>query len=141
MFRAQREEAYRRGSRFSVSSVELFEGSYLLIATGDLAEGVEAVRISLQLQELWGSDATGDSWARALAGLGALMIGDPVRARAALGAAPPIDEESDGANLWRRTQAELLLGDGRADEALEQAELMGRTRPHVSTPTGSRGSR
>ena len=56
-FRAQREEAYRRGSRFSVSSAELFEGAYLLLATGDLEQGGEAVRIALQLQELWGSDA------------------------------------------------------------------------------------
>ncbi len=132
--RVQREEAYRRGSRFSVSSCELFEGAHMLIATGDLQEGVEAVRISLRLQELWGSDATGDSWARALAGLGELLIGDPVQARAALGAAPPDDEESDGANLWRRTQAELLLADGRAGEALEQAELMGRSARHVKHP-------
>ena len=132
--RMQREEAYRRGSRFSVSSCELFEGAHMLIATGDLQEGVEAVRISLRLQELWGSDATGDSWARALAGLGELLIGDPVQARAALGAAPPDDEESDGANLWRRTQAELLLADGRAGEALEQAELMGRSARHVKHP-------
>ena len=87
--RMQREEAYRRGSRFSVSSCELFEGAHMLIATGDLQEGVEAVRISLRLQELWGSDATGDSWARALAGLGELLIGDAAQARAALGAAPP----------------------------------------------------
>ena len=134
VYRATREEAYRRGSRFAMSSAEMFEGAYLLLAAGDLEQGGDAVRISLRLQELWGSDATGDAWARAFVGLHAALTGDPARARAALGAAPPSDDESDGANLWRNTLAEVLLLEGRPAEALDQAELMGRSAPHVLHP-------
>jgi hypothetical protein len=133
-YRATREEAYRRGSRFSVASSELFEGAYLLIAAGDLEQGGEAIGVALRMQDLWGSDPTGDSWARGLAGLHAVLTGDPVAARAVLAAAPPEDEESDGANLWRGAQAELLLAEGRAAEALEQAELMGSTARRVLHP-------
>ena len=57
-----------------------------------------------------------------------------MQARTVLGAAPPSQEESDGANLWRRTLAEILLGEGRPEEALELAELMGATAPHVLHP-------
>jgi DNA-binding CsgD family transcriptional regulator len=68
-FEAIRGEAYRRGSRFSLASCEMFEGVYLMLGTGDLEGGGEGVRISLQHQEMWGSDARGDSWARGLSAL------------------------------------------------------------------------
>jgi DNA-binding CsgD family transcriptional regulator len=134
LFEAIRAEAYRRGSRFSLSSCEMFEGVYKLIGTGDLEEGGEGIRIALKLQELWGSDATGDSWARGLSGLYGAMIGDAAGARAAMGAPPPPDEESDGANFWRRAEAELLLAEARPEQALELAELMGATARHVRHP-------
>ena len=55
-----RDEAYRRGGVFGITSTELFEGAYLLLAAGDVEQGGEAVGIALQTQELWGSDPTGD---------------------------------------------------------------------------------
>ena len=55
-------------------------------------------------------------------------------ARAALGPLPPPDEGSDGANLCRRTIAEMLLDEARPDQALELAELMGATARHVLHP-------
>jgi tetratricopeptide (TPR) repeat protein len=119
---------------FSLASCEMFEGVYLMLGTGDLEGGGEGIRISLRLQEMWGSDARGDSWARGLSGLHGALTGDPVGARAVLGAPPPPDEESDGANFWRRAEAELLLAEGRAADALAQAELMGATARHVLHP-------
>ena len=128
-------EAYRRGSRFSTSSLELFEGAYLLLAVGDLAEGGEAVRQRAAAAGAVGLRRDRQTRGRAgCVGLQAVLTGDPARARAALGAPPPSDEESDGANLWRRTQAEMLLAEGQPAEALELAELMGRTAPHVLHP-------
>ena len=46
----------------------------------------------------------------------------------------PAEEESDGANLWRRAHAELLLGEGRAEEALAGRRADGRTALHVLHP-------
>jgi DNA-binding CsgD family transcriptional regulator len=134
IFEQLRHEAYRRGSRFAISSCELFEGAYMLLATGDLEDARDAIGISLQTQELWGADRIGDSWARGLAGLSAFLHGDAAAARGALGTHPPPDEESDGANLWRRAMAEILLAEGRPSEALQLAELMGATARHVLHP-------
>ena len=65
-----------------------------------------------RLQELWGSAPTATSWARGLLAYHQVLTGDAAGARATLGEAPAAEEESDGANLWRRAHAELLLGDG-----------------------------
>jgi DNA-binding CsgD family transcriptional regulator len=129
-----RAAAYRRGGLFGITSTELFEGAYLLLATGDIEAGTDAVGIALRAQELWGSDATADSWARGLGGLGAFLSGDVAAARAAVGTLPPPADESDGANLCRRTMAEMLLDEARPQEALELAELMGATARHVRHP-------
>jgi DNA-binding CsgD family transcriptional regulator len=129
-----RDAAYRRGGRFGITSTELFEGAYLLIAAGDVEQGGEAVQIALETQELWGSDRTADSWARGMAGLGAFLSGDHVAAREALGPLPPPDEASDGANLCRRTMAEMLLDEGRPEQALDLAEQMGAAARHVRHP-------
>ena len=128
-----REQAHRSGSVFSISSVELWTGLYLL-GTGDLGEARDSLEQANRLQELWGSAPTATSWARGLLAYHQMLTGDAAGARATLGSAPDADEESDGANLWRRTHAELLLADGRADEALAVAELMGRTARHVLHP-------
>jgi DNA-binding NarL/FixJ family response regulator len=129
-----RDAAYRRGAVFGITSTELFEGAYLLLAAGDVDQGTSSVEIALQTQELWGSDPTADSWARGMAGLGAFLSGDPAAARAAVGPLPPPDEGSDGANLCRRTMAELLLDEARPEQALELAEQMGATAQHVQHP-------
>ena len=129
-----REAAYRRGGVFGITSTELFEGAYMLLASGDVEQGADAVAIALATQELWGSDRTADSWARGLAGLGAFLTGDPVAARTAVGPLPPAGEGSDGANLCRRTMAEILLSEARPEEALALAEQMGATARHVLHP-------
>ena len=128
-----RKEGYRKGSVFAMSSVELWSGLHLL-GTGELAEAGESLGHAMRLQEPWGSAPTATSWARGLLAYHAALTGDGAGARAVLGDAPAAGEESDGANLWRRTHAELLLADGRAEEALAVAELMGRTALHVLHP-------
>jgi DNA-binding CsgD family transcriptional regulator len=129
-----RETAYRRGGVFGITSTELFEGAYLLLAAGDVEQGAEAVGIALATQDLWGSDPTADSWARGLAGLGAFLTGDPAAARTAVGPLPPVNEGSDGANLCRRAMAEILLSEARPEHALELAEQMGAMAAHVRHP-------
>jgi ATP/maltotriose-dependent transcriptional regulator MalT len=130
---AAREEAYRHGSIFTVSSAEMFTGTYLL-GTGDLEEAEELLRHSVELQDPWGSDTTGSSWARGLLARCLFLRGDRAGALARRGEAPRPEDESDGANLWRWAQAEMLLADGSAQEALEVGELMGRTAPHSTHP-------
>jgi DNA-binding CsgD family transcriptional regulator len=130
---ATRTEAYRYGSVFSISSVEMWTGVHLL-ATGDLEDAGTGLAHAFRLQEPWGSAPTATGWARGLFARQLVLTGDLAGARAALGAAPAEDEESDGANLWRWACAELLLAEGRAEAALAVAELMGRTAVHVRHP-------
>jgi DNA-binding CsgD family transcriptional regulator len=128
-----RVQAHRSGSVFSTSSVGLWSGLFLL-GTGELEEAGELLVEANRLQELWGSAPTATSWARGLYAYHAVVVGDAAGARAILGDAPAAEEESDGANLWRRAHAELALAEGRAEEALVDAELMGRTALHVLHP-------
>jgi DNA-binding CsgD family transcriptional regulator/Flp pilus assembly protein TadD len=128
-----REQAHRSGSVFSTSSVGLWSGLFQL-GTGELEDAGELLVEANRLQEIWGSAPTATSWARGLYAYHAVLIGDAAGARAILGDAPAAEEESDGANLWRRAHAELALAEGRAEEALAAAELMGRTALHVLHP-------
>jgi DNA-binding CsgD family transcriptional regulator len=128
-----REEAHRTGSVFSITSAGLWTGQHLL-GTGDLEEAGESLTQADRLQDLWGAAPAATSWNRGLLAYHAVLNGDAAGARAVLGPAPAPGEESDGANLWRRAHAELLLGDGRAEEALAVAEVMGRTARHVLHP-------
>ena len=128
-----REQAHRSGSVFSTSSVGLWSGLHLLM-TGELEDARDLLVEANRLQEIWGSAPTATSWARGLWAYHAVLVGDAAGARTVLGEAPAAEEESDGANLWRRVHAELLLADGRAEEALAVAELMGRTALHVQHP-------
>jgi DNA-binding CsgD family transcriptional regulator len=132
-FDIAREAAYRRGAIFTTSSVEMFSGAYLFGA-GDLEGAEEGLRQAFQLQEPWGSDRTGSSWSRGLLATTLVLRGDADGARAVLGPPLPPEDESDGANLCRRAQAELLLAQGDPAGALEVAELMGRSAKHVVHP-------
>ena len=125
IYRATREEAYRRGSRFAMSSSEMFEGAYLLLAAGDLEQGGEAVRISLRLQELWGSDATGEVVGararRAARAPGRRRRGGRARPSArrrpaaTSPTAPTCGAEHDGGDPARRRAARRGTRAGRAD--------------------------
>jgi DNA-binding CsgD family transcriptional regulator/Flp pilus assembly protein TadD len=130
---ATRSEAYRAGSVFSISSAEMWSGVHLL-GLGELEDAGVALAHAMRMQDPWGSAPAATGWARGLLAYHAVLTGDTAGARGILGAAPAPGEESDGANLWRRAQAELLLAEGRPDEALAVAELMGRTAVHVRHP-------
>jgi DNA-binding NarL/FixJ family response regulator len=129
-----REEAYRHGSHLFTGSIEVWSGNFLA-RDGELDDAAEALRLGRQIQDPWTSDPMGTSWSRGLLAYCEFVRGDQRAARAALsGGAPSPDDESDGANVWRRAHAELLLADRAAEEALAVADLMGRSAPHVVHP-------
>ena len=127
-----RGEAFRRGSVFGTSSLELWNGLYRMGV--DLEGAGESFEIANGLQTAWGADATGSSWARGQLALQQVMVGNVARGWHVLGEPVPAEDESDGANLWRRGRAELLLAEGRAAEALAVAEDMGRLALWVQHP-------
>jgi DNA-binding CsgD family transcriptional regulator len=129
-----REDAYRHGSYLFTGSIEVWSGNYLL-RDGELDDAAETLRLGRRLQDPWTSVPMGTAWVRGLLAYCEFVRGDRQAAQAALaGGAPSPDDESDGANFWRRAHAELLLADGAAEEALAVADLMGRSAPHVVHP-------
>ena len=127
-----RDEAFRRGSVFGTSSLHLWNGLFNM--GRDLEEAGESLGIAFGLQNAWGADSTGSSWARGLYAWHRVTTGDTAGGWEGLGEPVPDEDPSDGANLWRRARAELLLADGRAAEALAVAEDMGRLAPWVVHP-------
>ena len=127
-----RGEAFRRGSVFGTSSLELWNGLYLM--GRDLEGAGESFEIANGLQTAWGADSTGSAWARGQLATHQVAIGDVARAREALGGPVPHEDQSDGASLWRRGLAEILLAENRPEEALAVAEDMGRLAPWVRHP-------
>ena len=141
---AGREENYRRGSVFATSSLEMWTGLHQMV-TGDLEEAGESLRHTLQLQEPWGSDPTGSSWARGLVAMLEFARGDVAGARATLGDPPPPEDESDGANLIARRPRGDDAGRrpgarGAGDRGADGPAVAARPPPRAGSP-GSRWRR
>lgn len=118
---AQR-EAHRSGSLFQILSVNLWRG-YNLLRWGELPEAEEAVLSALEEMRLWGA-GQGTVLEFPAAFLCEIRVerGNLAGAREALEAATEIDPRSDGINYWRGARSELLLHEGRFEEALESCE-------------------
>jgi DNA-binding CsgD family transcriptional regulator len=120
--------ARRLGSQPSVCSLNLWRG-WTWLQRGELGEAETALRDgSEQLQEGFGDDGPSPSYGAGF--LARLLIerGDRAGARAALASRGNPSPASDGDGLVRRAELELLLDEGRWDEALG-AQLRGIDNP------------
>jgi DNA-binding CsgD family transcriptional regulator len=117
---AVRAEAHRSGFVFTLLAVQLW-GGYTQYLRGELAEAESELRAALQTAAHWGVP-TQQPWAIAV--LAELLVdrGELAEARALLDGATPARGGSDPAVLLDRAQVRVLLAEGRAEEALAQAE-------------------
>ncbi|HEX8101070.1 MAG TPA: hypothetical protein VF533_00520, partial [Solirubrobacteraceae bacterium] len=125
-------EAHRRGSLTLSLATQLWRG-YALLAMGDLADGEASVQQGFEAQFLvWGDRAIRAFPIGMLAGA-AVAQGRLEDARRVLATPiPPVPDVSDAAGFVSVGEAELLLAQGRAAEALAVAERMQRAAPrHV----------
>jgi DNA-binding CsgD family transcriptional regulator len=115
---ALRAEAYRKGSVFTIGSVQLW-GGYTQYLRGELAEAEAEMRASLETMGLWGmpSPWTSPFLAEVLLERGALG-----EARALLDNAGSPHATSDLAILLHRARMRMLLAEGRPEEALGYAD-------------------
>jgi len=114
--------ARRLGSQPSVCSLNLWRG-WTWLQRGELGESETALReASEQLQEGFGDNGPSPSYGAGF--LARLLIerGDRAGARAALASRGNPSPASDGDALVRRAELELLLDEGRWDEALGAAD-------------------
>jgi tetratricopeptide (TPR) repeat protein len=116
--------AHRRGSLFTVLTVDLWRG-FDLLRRGDLEQAQESVEDALAEMILWsGSEATTViEWPLGFLGEIHVERGNLDAAEEVLGRADPGDRWGDGPNFWRRAKIELLAARGRPEEALALCDL------------------
>jgi DNA-binding CsgD family transcriptional regulator len=118
---AVRAEAHRSGFVFTMLAAQLW-GGYTQFLRGDLSDAEAELRAALETAGLWGVP-TQEPWATAV--LAELLVdrGALPEARALLDGSIPARAGSDPAMLLDRALVRVLLAEGRAEEALAQADV------------------
>jgi DNA-binding SARP family transcriptional activator/DNA-binding CsgD family transcriptional regulator len=135
---AQVADAYQRGSLFSMSGIHLWRG-FLHLWRGELPEAEDLLRTAFESHDRWGYGNNAHVYTAAFFCSTMIARGDLEAARAGL-TSREVDTEpiSDGARYWLEARVELLLAEGRYEEAIEAGGEIGRRFPHWSFPPASR---
>jgi DNA-binding CsgD family transcriptional regulator len=115
---AQRATAHHKGSVFRIGSVQLW-GGYTQYLRGELGEAESELRASLETVTLWGMQS---EWTSPILAEVLVERGANGEARALLDDAGSPPAGSDLAILLDRARMQLLLADGRSEEALAYAD-------------------
>jgi DNA-binding NarL/FixJ family response regulator len=111
--------AHRRGSLFTVLTIDLWRG-FDLLRRGDLAQAEESIETGLEEMMLWAGSEAGMviEWPTGFLGEIHVERGNLEAAEKVLRRGDPGDRWGDGPNFWRKAKVELLLAQGQAEEAL-----------------------
>ena len=134
---ASLEAAHRNGSLFAVASVHLFYGMTLLWR-GDLAGAREMLEEGQGEFTSWGFGETGQVYLDAHLARVALEQGDVAGARLALERNAAGAGTSDDVRYWLGAQHELLIAEGRLQEALAASDDLQRRFGHYTSPAAGR---
>jgi DNA-binding CsgD family transcriptional regulator len=118
---ALRAEAYRKGSVFTIASVQLF-GGYTQYLRGELDEAESELRASLETLTLWGAP-TQSHWTLPILAEVLVERGAVGEARALLDTAASSPAGSERMILLDRALMRVLLAEGRPEEALAHAAV------------------
>lgn len=134
-----REIAHARGSLFMILTVNLWRG-YDLLLRGDMEQAQESLEAGLEDMVLWsGSESrTVIQWPTGF--LGAVLVerGNLEEAERTLRRGEPEPGQGgDGPTFWRRAKIELLLAQGRPEEALAVCEDYVSLRGHMMNPAST----
>jgi DNA-binding CsgD family transcriptional regulator len=125
--------AHRRGSLFWLAAIHLWRG-FMLFRRGELAEAEESLRAAVHDFDLYGPGASAVQVTGAFLAAILLDRGDISGARQALERAPHTPDGSDGARWWLMSHQQLLIAEGRAEEALEAADELERSARWILNP-------
>jgi DNA-binding CsgD family transcriptional regulator len=118
MWEVLRAEAYRKGSVFTIGSVQLW-GGYTRYLRGELPEAESEIRASIETMGLWGMRSP---WNAPFLAEVLLERGAPHEAETVLADAGSPRPTSDLALLLDRARMRWLLAEGRPEEALGIAD-------------------
>jgi DNA-binding CsgD family transcriptional regulator len=126
-------DAHRRGSLFAIGGIHLWHG-FTLYRRGELAEAARELEAASDAFELWGFSSHADVYVCAILAHTLVERGDLEAARLALERGGDPDSSHDGARFWLNAQIELLVAEGRHEQAVAVAEQIAGRWPHVVNP-------
>ena len=132
-------DAHSRGSLFAITGMHLWRG-FTLFWRGDLIDAEEELSSAFDEAEVWGYGADTLQWNSAHLSWCETERGDLAAARRALVRAPERGGHSDGARYWCNARLELLIAEGRYEDAVEASEEYGRRFAHYHNPAAARWS-
>jgi DNA-binding SARP family transcriptional activator/DNA-binding CsgD family transcriptional regulator len=132
-------EAHHRGSLFAITGMYLWRG-FTLFWRGDLIDAEEELTAAFDQAETWGYGPDTLQWNAAHLSWCLTERGDLAGARKALMRAPERGGFSDGARYWCNARLELLVAEGRYEDAAEAGEEYGRRFARYHNPQAARWS-
>ena len=123
-------DAHRRGSLFGVMAAHMWHG-WALWRRGALVEAEESLRTALEEMLQWGNPRIEYT----LGFLASVLVerGRIEEAREALTRVPTEQAPTWGGSFWQRARVEVLLAEGRHEEALEAVDELSAS-PFVANP-------
>jgi DNA-binding SARP family transcriptional activator/DNA-binding CsgD family transcriptional regulator len=125
--------AHRRGSLFAASTAHLWQGGSLYYR-GELGEAEAMLRTSLEEFAAWGYAGTTLHYARAFLAMTLTSRGDFDAAWEQIDAVHDSGDGADGTRWWLLARAELMIGAGRYEEAIELLDDVGRRWGWIRNP-------
>ncbi|MFN8114383.1 MAG: AAA family ATPase [Solirubrobacterales bacterium] len=113
------EASHRRGSMFGALTVHLWRG-YTQMRHGELTEAGTSLALAVEQCELWGLDAI--TYAHGCLARNLIHVGRLDEAAATIATEGAADGHGEGAQMFREAEVELLLAQGRPEEALVIAD-------------------
>ncbi len=115
-----RAKAHERGSMFGILTVRLWRG-FTLLRQGELEEAESSLLAGVEQMRLWGLSTM--SYPAGFLTSTLVERGRLEQAREALETVSPPQDSSDGSMFWRLGEIQLLLAEGRGEEALAAVEV------------------
>ena len=113
---------------------------FTLFWRGDLTDAEELLTAAFDQAETWGYGAETLQWNAAHLGWCLLERGDLPGARQALARGPDQGGHGDGARYWANARLELLVAEGRYEDAVAAADEYAQRFAHQRNPAGARWS-
>ena len=128
-------DAHRRGSMFGKSATDGWRG-FTMLHLGELADAEQLLDLAYVGLETYGYSETVYHYWVSFHARAVLYQGDVPRARRSLQRVSDRGEHADGPRYWLRAHIELLLAEGKAEQAVEATfDLEQRFPPRMTNPT------
>ena len=125
--------AHRRGSIYSIASIHLWRG-FTLLRRGDLADAEEHLTQARDDFNTWGFNEYAQIYTAGFLAQAIARRGDVAAARRALEVGYDPGANADGAAWWRGAELEVLIAEGRDEDAVAAGYAYGERFTRLANP-------